>query len=61
MKTLILLGIVVAGLVVSGAIQINQSGNSLQVTIDEKKLEATAAEAMKDGQAMLHRSHAPAR
>lgn len=61
MKTLILLGIVAAGLVAAGAIQINQSGNSLQVTIDEKKLEATATEAMKDGQAMLQRSHAPAR
>lgn len=61
MKTLILLGIVVAGLVAAGAIQINQSGNTMQVTIDEKKLEATAAEAMKDGQAMLQRSHAPTR
>ena len=57
-RTLVLLGIVAAGLVAVGVIRVQQNGNNLDVTIDEKKLEATTQEAIRTGEAMLQKAAA---
>ena len=49
MRTLILLGLVVGGLVVAGAIHISQSNGTIQVSIDEQKLEAVAGTVASEG------------
>jgi hypothetical protein len=46
MRTLILLGLVVGGLVVAGAIHISQSNGTIQVSIDEQKVKNVAGAAV---------------
>ena len=53
MRTLILLGLVVGGLVVAGAIHISQSNGTIQVSIDEQKLEAVAGTDAREGEAIV--------
>ena len=53
MRTLILLGLVVGGLVVAGAIHISQSNGKIQVSIDEQKLEAVAGTVAREGEAIV--------
>ena len=55
-RTLMFVGLAIAGLVVAGAIHIQQNGNMLEVTIDEKKLEATVEEVIKDGKAVISKT-----
>ena len=57
-KDLVLLGIVAAGLVAVGVIRVQQNGNNLDVTIDERKLEATTQEAIRQGEVMLQKAAA---
>ena len=56
MRTLILLGLVVGGLVVAGAIQISQSNGTIQVSIDEQKLEAVAGTVASEGEEILRQA-----
>jgi hypothetical protein len=53
MRTLILLGLVVGGLVVAGAIHITQSGNSVEISVDKQKVEAVASRVLSEGEAAL--------
>jgi hypothetical protein len=53
MRTLILLGLVVGGLVVAGAIHITQSNGTIQVSIDEQRVEAVAGTVAREGEQIL--------
>jgi hypothetical protein len=44
MRTLIILGLVVGGLVVAGAIHISQSNGTIEVSIDKQKVQSIARE-----------------
>jgi hypothetical protein len=44
MRTLILLGLVVGGLVVAGAVHISQSNGTIEVSIDKQKVQNIARE-----------------
>lgn len=58
MRTLILLGLVVGGLVVAGAIQITQSGDHIEISVDKQKVEAVAGEAVREGESILRNAAA---
>lgn len=53
MRTLLLLGLVVGGLVVAGAIHISQSGDQVQISVDKQKVEQVASEVLREGQTIL--------
>ncbi len=53
MRTLILLGLVVGGLVVAGAIHITQSNGTIQVSIDEQKVKNVAGSVAREGEGIL--------
>lgn len=53
MRTLILLGLVVGGLVVAGAIHISQSGDQIEVSIDRQKVEAVTSRVVAEGETLL--------
>jgi hypothetical protein len=53
MRTLMLLGLIVGGLVVAGAIHISRSGDQIDVSIDTKRVEAVTGQALRQGEAML--------
>lgn len=59
MRTLILLGLVVGGLVVAGAIHITQSNGTIQVSIDEQRVEAVAGTVAREGQELLRQAAKP--
>jgi len=56
MRTLILLGLVVGGLVVAGAIHISQSNGTIQVSIDEQRLEAVAGRVAREGEEIVRQA-----
>lgn len=49
MRTLIILGLVVAGLVAAGAIHISTSGNNVDITVDRERLKAVTTEVVEEG------------
>jgi hypothetical protein len=53
MRTLLLVGLVVGGLVVAGAIHISQSGDTIEITVDRQKVEAVADGVIREGEAVL--------
>jgi len=53
MRTLILLGLVVGGLVVAGAIHISQSNGTIEVSIDKQKVENVAGAVAREGEQLL--------
>lgn len=53
MRTLLLLGLVVAGLVVAGAIHITQSGDQIEVSIDKQKVQAVTGRVVREGETLL--------
>lgn len=59
MRTLILLGLVVGGLVVAGAIHISQSNGTIQVSIDEQKVQNVAGAVAREGQEILRNAANP--
>ena len=68
MRTLILLGLVVGGLVVAGAIHISQSNGTIEVSIDKQRVQNVAGAVAHDtvprlapGASMTGRSGAHAR
>ena len=56
MRTLILLGLVVGGLVVAGAIHITQSNGTIQVSIDEQKVKNVAGAVAREGEQILRQA-----
>jgi hypothetical protein len=44
MRTLVILGLVVGGLVVAGAIHISQTNGTIEVSIDKQKVQTIARE-----------------
>jgi hypothetical protein len=53
MRTLILLGLVVGGLVVAGAIHISQSNGTIEVSIDKQKVKNVAGAVAREGEQLL--------
>jgi len=60
MRTLLLLGLVVGGLVVAGAIHITQSGDQVQISVDKQKVERVASEVLREGQTILKNAQSAA-
>ena len=53
MRTLILLGLVVGGLVVAGAIHITQSNGNIEISVDKAKVKAVTGEVLREGQTII--------
>ncbi|MEY3203670.1 MAG: hypothetical protein RLZZ21_1 [Planctomycetota bacterium] len=53
MRTLLLLGLVVGGLVVAGAIHISQSDGNIEISVDKQKVEAVTGEVIREGEEIL--------
>lgn len=53
MRTLLLLGLVVGGLVVAGAIHISQSDGNIEISVDKQKVQAVTGEVIREGEAIL--------
>ena len=53
MRTLLLLGLVVGGLVVAGAIHISQSDGNIEISVDKQKVEAVTGQVIREGEAIL--------
>jgi hypothetical protein len=53
MRTLLLLGLVVGGLVVAGAIHITQSNGNIEISVDKQKVQAVTGEVIREGEAIL--------
>ena len=53
MRTLLLLGLVVGGLVVAGAIHITQQGDQIEISVDKEKVEAVTGRVIREGEAIL--------
>jgi len=49
MRTLVILGLVVVGLVAAGAIHISTSGNTIDITVDRDRLKAVTTEVVEEG------------
>lgn len=60
MRTLLLLGLVIGGLVVAGAIHITQSGNQIEVSIDRQKVEAVTERVVAEGEQILRNAQSQA-
>ena len=60
MRTLLLLGFVVGGLIVAGAIHISRSGDEIDISVDTKRVKAVADEVLQEGEAMLQTAGQPA-
>lgn len=58
MRTLILIGLVVGGLVVAGVIQIQKGNDTINITVDKHKLHETTDKAVKVGDQMLRQAEA---
>lgn len=53
MRTLILVGLIVGGLVVAGAIHISRSGDQVEISVDTRKVEAVTGKVVREGQTLL--------
>lgn len=53
MRTLLLLGLVVGGLVVAGAIHITQSNGTIEISVDKQKVKAVTSEVIREGEVIL--------
>jgi hypothetical protein len=60
MRTLLLLGLVVGGLVVAGAIHISQSGGQIQISVDKQKVERVASGVIREGETLLQKAQSAA-
>ena len=59
MRTIVLLGLVVGGLVVAGAIHITQNGDQIEISVDRQKVKAVAGEALREGEQVLRNASVP--
>ena len=53
MRTLLLLGLVVGGLVVAGAIHISQSNGNIEISVDKQKVKAVTGHVIREGEEIL--------
>ncbi len=53
MRTLILIGVVLGGLVVAGAIHISQSNGQIEISIDQQKVKNVAGAVAREGEQVL--------
>ncbi len=53
MRTLILLGFLVGGLVVAGAIHITQTNGNIEVSIDKQRVKNVAGAVVSEGEKLL--------
>jgi hypothetical protein len=60
MRTLLILGFIVGGLIVAGAIHITRSGDQIDVSIDTQKVRIVAGEVVREGEAVLETAGQPA-
>ena len=60
MRTLLLLGFVIGGLIVAGAIHVSRSGDEIDVSIDTQKVKTVAGEVVREGEAVLEMAGQPA-
>lgn len=60
MKTLFLIGLVVAGLVAAGAIHISTSGNDVEITVNKERLKAVTSEVVEEGKTVWRSASAAA-
>lgn len=58
MRTLVILGLVVGGLIAAGAIHISQTNGTIEVTIDEQKAEDVASRVAAEGEQILRQAAA---
>ena len=56
MRTLILIGLVVGGLVAAGAMHITQSNGTIQVSIDEQKVKDVAGTVAHEGEEIIRQA-----
>lgn len=59
MRTLLILGFIVGGLIVAGAIHITRSGDQIDVSIDTQKVRIVAGEVVREGEAVLETAGQP--
>jgi len=59
MRTLLLLGFIVGGLIVAGAIHVSRNGDQIDVTIDTRKVGSVAGEVIREGEAALESAGQP--
>jgi hypothetical protein len=57
--TLLILGLVVGGLVVAGAIHITQSGDQIEISVDKRKVEAVTGSVVREGETLLRNAQSP--
>jgi hypothetical protein len=50
MRTVLILGLIFAGLVAAGAIHISTSGNDVDITVDRQRLKAVTTEVVQEGE-----------
>ena len=50
MRTIVILGLIFAGLVAAGAIHISTSGNDVDITVDRQRLKAVTTEVVQEGE-----------
>jgi hypothetical protein len=58
MRTLILLGIILGGLVVAGAIHISQTNGQIEISIDKQKVQSVAGSVAREGEEILRNAAA---
>jgi hypothetical protein len=58
MRTLILIGVVLGGLVVAGAIHISQSNGQIEISIDQQKVKNVAGAVAREGEQVLRNAAA---
>lgn len=56
MRTLLLVGLVVGGLVVAGAIHISQNNGQIEVSIDKQKVSNIAGQVASEGEEIIRRA-----
>ena len=54
MRTLLILGLVVAG-----AIHITQSGDQIEISVDKRKVEAVTGSVVREGETLLRNAQSP--
>lgn len=56
MRTLILVGLIVGGLVVAGAIHISQNNGQIEVSIDKQRVSTIAGTVASEGEEIIRRA-----
>lgn len=61
MRTLLLLGLVVGGLIAAGAIHVSQSGGNIEISVDKQKVEAVTGQVVREGEAIIKNAQSGSR